>query len=121
MTKKAFYTDYKTAIEWLNLNLILCNNIPYVDESVWDNTRFVSYDEEADEYIDIFQWYITSANDFDVEYLEKTFEGIYFTYSNMLDCYVLCVTHYGTSWDYVPCQVIDEEWARINKDKEYKH
>lgn len=122
MTKKEFYTDFATAIEFGNFNLVLCNNIPYVDDSVYDNMRFSTYDEELEDYDkEIYQWYITNATDFDVEWLEKTFEDIYFTYSNELDCYILCVTHYGTNWKYVPCKVKSEVWAEMNKDKEFKH
>ena len=24
--------------------------------------------------------------------------------------------HWGTMWDSVPCEVLSEEWAKINKD-----
>lgn len=42
-----------------------------------------------------------------LEYLEKTF-GLLFTYSDLLDKYILCVDHFGTSWDYV-------EWTTTNE------
>ena len=60
-----------------------------------------------DEAGDIYQWYITDASQSDVEFLEKHFK-LLFSYSDMLDCFILCVNHYGTGWDYVACDVSDE-------------
>lgn len=50
---------------------------------------------------------LQDCTDDDVEYLEQTF-GLLFTYSDLLDKYILCVDHFGTSWDYV-------EWTTTNK------
>jgi hypothetical protein len=102
--KQTFYTTYAEAVNWLHNDFVLCNNIADVDESIWDNMRFNGYDED-DNPIDIYQWYITSASASDVEYLEKHF-GLLFTYSDKLDCFILCVDHFGTSWNYVPCEVL---------------
>lgn len=101
---KTFYTTYSEAVNWLHNSYVLCNNIPEVDQSIWDNMRFNYYDEDNNP-IEIYQWYITSASESDVEYLEKNF-GLLFTYSDKLDCFILCVDHYGTSWDYVACEVL---------------
>ena len=98
--RQDFYTTYATAVNWLHNSIVLCNNIPEVDESIWDNMRFNYYDEESDSYTEIYQWYITDCTESDVEYLEKYFE-LKFTYSNKLDCFILCVYHWGTSWGYV--------------------
>ena len=37
--------------------------------------------------------------------------GVIMSYSNLLDCDVLCVDHYGTSWDYVltDCDLVDAD------------
>lgn len=120
MTKEKFYTDYATAINWLSPNLILCNNIVNIDESIWNNAEFSTYDEEADEYRDIYQYYLTNLNQNDVEWLNKTFNGLLFTYSDLLECFVLCVDHYGTPWNGVPVEVISQDWIELNKDKEYQ-
>lgn len=96
------YTTYRIATHWCHNSYILCNNIIEKDFSVLENARFDM--EDAGE---IFQWYITDASQSDVEYLEKHF-NLLFTYSDMLDCFILCVNHYGTSWDYVACDVSDE-------------
>ena len=113
MTKNN-YTTYNIATHWLDGGLILCNKIWEIDETVWENNRFDSKDEEGNQ-IDIYQCFLTSYSESDVEYLEKTF-GLLFTYSDKLDCFVLCVDHWGTMWESVPCEVLDAEWAKINKD-----
>ena len=105
VTKETFYTTYRTAVHWLHNDFVLCNNIADVDTSVLDNMRFDYYDEENDSYTEIFQYYITDASSDDVKYLEKHF-GLLFSYSDMLECYILCVDHWGTSWDYVHCPVL---------------
>lgn len=98
-----YATNYYIATHWLHNSLILCNEIPNVDPSIWDNMRFSIYEEDEDGYeneVEIYQYFLTNCSEDDVEYLEKHF-GLHFTYSELLDLYVLCVTHWGTSWDYV--------------------
>jgi hypothetical protein len=114
--KETFYTTYAEAVNWLNNSLILCNNITEIDTSIYDNMRFSDYDEESDSYTEIYQWYITDCSEGDVEYLEKHF-GLLFTYSDLLDKYILCVDHYGTSWKYVHCEVL----TYGNEDDMYPH
>lgn len=104
-TKETFYTTYSEAVNWLHNDFVLCNNIVNVDETIYENMRFSDYDEENDSYTEIYQWFISDCNQSDVEYLEKNF-GLLFTYSDKLDCFILCVNHFGTSWDYVPCEVL---------------
>ena len=114
--KKPYYTTYAEAVNWLNNDYILCNNIVDIDQSVYENMRFQDYDEETDSYTEIYQWFITDCSDSDVEYLEKHF-GLLFTYSDLLDKYILCVDHWGTSWDYVHCEVL----TYGNEDEYYPH
>lgn len=95
-------------------NMILCNNI--VND--YDNIELVNgtdYDE------DIYQYYIIDdslAN----RLIENTDEIIY--YHNKLDIYILGVTHFGTSWDYVLTEfklekVEDtEDWYRAIKEED---
>ena len=113
--KKTFYTTYATAVNWLKNNYVLCNDIVKIDEFLFDNARFNLCDEN-DDFIEIFQYFITDANLSDVEYLEKHF-GLKFSFSEKLDCFILCVDHYGTSWDYVPCEVLTYN----NEDGFYPH
>ena len=101
---KAFYTTYSTAVHWLHNNIIMCNNIAELDSTIWENARFELENENGD-FIDIYQFFITDCSEWDVEFLEKHF-GLLFTYSELLDKYILCVDHLGTSWDYVACEVL---------------
>ena len=87
------------------MNFIMLNNITEIDPTIWENMRFSDYDEENDSCKEIFQYFITDASGSDVEYLEKHF-GLLFTYSELLDKYILCVDHFGTSWGYVHCEVL---------------
>ena len=80
-----------------NSGLILCNNIPQVDEYLFDNIENGSFWE----YCDIFQWYIIDNST--AERLKRSTKELIF-YSEKLDVYVLGVTHYGTSWDYVDAE-----------------
>lgn len=102
-------TNYKVAAHWLNNNIILCDGIQN-DMSIYDNMRFDLEDEDGN-IRDIYQYYLTDCSQSDVEYLEKTF-GLLFTYSDNLDLFILCVDHFGTSWDYVYCETSNEYAAR---------
>lgn len=106
-------TTYKKAVHWLHNNLILCNNIIEIDPSVLENARWDWYDED-DNYTEIFQWYITDCSDSDIEFFNEYFPSLLFAYSTMLDCWILAVDHYGTSWDSVPCETNLE--SRLLKD-----
>jgi hypothetical protein len=100
-----------------NSSLILCNNIPQVDEYLFDNIENGSFweycDENGDECdeenaiyryeSDIFQWYIIDNST--AERLKRSTKELIF-YSEKLDVYVLGVTHYGTAWDYVGAEFI---------------
>ena len=112
-------TTYSIAINWLRPSLVLCNNIAEIDQSVFDNARFSFYDEDEEMETEIFQWYLTNLSLDDVEWIEKNFPDMKFTYSDLLDCFVLCVDHFGTSWDYVPTSISDD-LLKINTDIEYK-
>lgn len=97
--ERKYATNYRVATEWCNNSYVICNGLSEIDPSIYDNIRFPLEDEDGD-MIDIYQWFISDCSKSDVEYLEETF-GLHFTYSDLLDCYVLCVTHWGTAWDYV--------------------
>ena len=113
-----FYTDYRTAAYWGNTSLVLCNNIPEIDPSVWENARFQTFDEETGRPAEVMQWYITDLTTSGVEYMEQTFD-LHYTYSDLLDCYILCVFHWGTPWNGVRCEVKSQTWIESNKDLEY--
>lgn len=111
MEAKTYGTNYRVATQWMNNSYILCNDIVEKDPSVIDNARFAWDDEETGEMTDIYQWFLSDCSDDDVRYLEDTF-GLLFSYSDLLGLYILCVDHYGTSWDYVYCETTNEYAAR---------
>lgn len=115
---KTMYTDYATAVNWCNNHRVLCNNIAEIDPSVIDNARFAWYDEETEQDTEIFQWFITDCSEWDVEFLEEHFSGLLFTYSDLLDCFVLCVDHFGTMWKGVAIETTLEYAAeKSNLDR----
>ena len=116
--KEQGYASYKTIVDYFIGDLVLCNNIVEVDQSVYDNLIIEEkYYNENDEEIteeeyynddnayrdsstpEIYQWFICNLSDYDKKQCEKA--GLILSYSDMLDCDVLCVDHLGTSWDYV--------------------
>ena len=112
--------SYRTIIEYFCGDIVLCNDIIEQDESVYDNmiqedaTKYYNENGEEiseDEYYEddnayaenntreIFQYYLCNLSDYEKEQLQKA--GVILSYSNMLNLDVLCVDHWGTSWDYV--------------------
>ena len=139
--KEQGWASYRTLVNYYIGDIVLCNNIIDIDTSVYDNmiqednTRYynangeeISEDEyynDADAYADyeqpeIYQYYLCNVSDWEKEQAEKC--GLILSYSDMLDCDVLCVDHYGTSWDYVLTDVklFDnyEELEKYEKDGE---
>lgn len=86
---------------------VLNNNIWEIGCNIGDGWELVNgsgYDEEADEYKEIFQWFIVSIPG--AEMIQDYTDEILF-YNEELDIYLWGVTHFGTIWDYVlmdiPC------------------
>lgn len=118
--------DYRTLASFFDT--VLCNSIVEVDPSIFGNIisgeYYYYYDENDNEIteeefcekmkngeeayeneIEIYQYYIVSDNA--VDYLKDANELV--LYSDMLDCYIWCVDHFGTAWDYVLTTIkIDE-------------
>lgn len=93
---KKRYTSYARAVEWIPNNMVLCNEIVNFDESIFDNANW-----DVDKWDDIYQFYITDFNEDDVKWLQKTFPQLLITYSDKLNCFILCVTVFGESWHNV--------------------
>ena len=136
MKTQTYRTNYGVAVNWLNNNFILCNEIQNLDQSIFDNARFGFFyytDEDGNQYEsesdyegeeelnensrEIFQYYLTDCSESDVEFLEETFPGLLFTYSDLLGLYVLCVDHYGTKWYYVGTDTTLENAQREEGEK----
>lgn len=97
--------SYKTLVEYFIGNRVLCNNIVNIDEDLYCNIEIGNiYDEENDNYVEIFQYYLCHLNEWDIETLKELTQDnndIIVAYSYLLECHVLMVDHWGTSWDYV--------------------
>ena len=118
--KEHGFASYRTIIDYFCGDIVLCNEIAEKDESVYSNmiiedaTKYYNENGEEiseDEYYnddnayaennttDIFQYYLCNLNEYDKEQLQKA--GVILSYSDLLDLDVICVDHWGTSWDYV--------------------
>lgn len=104
--KEQGWASYRTIVERFIGDIVLCNNIADVDPSIWDNMEYSEDDEEKD--IDIFQYCLCDVGQYDKEFCQKC--GLIFSHSDMLKLDVLCVDHFGTSWDYVltNCKLFDD-------------
>jgi len=91
------YITYRTLADRVG-NMILCNNMANRYGITMEIENGCDYDEETEEYAEIFQWYIISG--YGAEYLMEVTDELVF-YDSELDVYVWGITHWGTSWDYV--------------------
>lgn len=101
--------SYKRLVERYVGDIVLCNNITDVDDGIWDNVDESNLiDEDGDEMndLEIYQYYLCNVGEWEKEQLKGT--GVILSYSDVLDCDVLMVQHFGTSWDYV---LTDIEWT----------
>lgn len=90
--------DYATLAK--SFDAVLNNDIIAKTQEIgyWECVNGSEYDEESENYYDIYQYFIISQSGF--ETLQRFTDEIVF-YNEELDIYVWGVTHYGTSWDYV--------------------
>lgn len=80
----------------------LFNKAPELSNYDFDFEVGSDYDEENDDYIDIYQYYLIDADNYTLQKLnEINCKDVIIAYSETLEEYVLMVTHFGTSWDYV--------------------
>lgn len=93
--REAGKVSYSRLCERAFNGMVLCNKIAEIDDSVYYNT--ITGDCSGD----IFQWYIVDGVNDEDDFKRYYGDELILTYSNLLDCYVLAVDHYGTSWDYV--------------------
>lgn len=91
------YVDYRTLAQCFDA--VLNNDIISKTQDIgyWKLVSGSDYDEEYEEYTEIYQYYIVSNNALHI--LQEAEEIVY--YNEELDMYVWGVTHWGTSWDYV--------------------
>lgn len=110
------FISYKDATKYLHNSLILCNNITAIDDCIFENSELCNVEQ------DYCQYFLTDCSQYDAEKLHQWF-GLNFLFSGKLGLYILCVEHWGTSWDYVPCGVYDKFTADYIKHQglEFKH
>lgn len=116
MTRKELFemvTDgkksYKDMVKFCADSMILNNQIiPELQAKGFYFDFFCGsdYDEENDCCIDIYQYFIIDYSAAE-RFAEYTNEIV--MYNENLDLYILCVTHCGTGWDYVPANWKTEE------------
>lgn len=121
--KRTGKASYFSVINRYFSDLVLCNNIEELDPSIWDNieTGDIAYyvdnegnyktreEYENDEtgtidiyYDEVYQYFLCNLSRWDLDYIRDfKSDSIIVSYSDMLDCNVLMVTHWGTSWKYV--------------------
>jgi hypothetical protein len=117
------YVSYKRLINRYCSNKVLCNNIAQSEvfneefyNELYNSLDYLNEDElkeyEDDplayyEGLEVYQYFITDMSEYEAETL-KELNNELIVYSSDLDCYILCVCHYGTSWDYV---LTDVKWT----------
>lgn len=106
--KEKGYASYLTLVNYFIGDCVLCNNIVTIDDSVYMNM------ENAEEDSEIYQYFICNVGKYDREQALRA--GLILSYSDMLDCDVLCVDHFGTSWDYVLTDVkLFDNWEELKQ------
>lgn len=110
--KKNNKISFKRLINKLFTDMILCNDITkifyadingnYVEPEYIIGT---DYDEENEEYLDVYQYFIVDFSNYTYslfeEYKEQLKKEFILYYISELDIYILGITHFGTGWDYV--------------------
>ena len=100
--------SYRRLINRISNNIFLLNNAPELADYDFEFICGSDYDEETEDYIEIYQYYLI-----DLCITEDELQGdlkalqneLIIAWSEKLQNYVLCVDHLGTSWDYVPTGV----------------
>ena len=89
------YIDYGTLAK--SFDAVLNNNIINKADD-WEVVNGLDYDEETDDYKEIYQYFIISESGYQT-LSDCTDELVY--YSEELDIYLWAIDHFGTGWDYV--------------------
>lgn len=102
------FCSFSTAANWLG-KYILFNKAPELDTWLLEEVSVEGEDEEGELiYREFFQFYMTDLNDEDVEWMNKNFPDLIYAYSEELEKWILCVDHYGTSWNYVSTRFVGD-------------
>lgn len=115
--------SFKRLVNKLFTDMILCNDITklfygeiggkYTEPQIEIGK---DYDNEVEEYVDIYQYFIVDFSSWTYElmqkYSEQFGEEFILYYIEELDLYILGVTHFGTGWDYVLTDIEPTENAQ---------
>lgn len=94
--------SYKRLIDRISSDIWLFNNAPKLSDYDFEFEIGSDYDEETDEFIEFYQYYLIDISPYMIEKLQKLkCNDIVIAWSEKLEEYVLMVDHFGTSWDYV--------------------
>ena len=104
--------SYATLCKLCFTDMILCNNITDIDESIYDNLEWQPDEEDEEEDGDwkssIYQFYLVDTNNY---FFEQYKENFLMSYSDKLELWVLCVSHFGTSWKNISSgvKIVDKD------------
>ena len=99
--RKTNKISYRRLIERIG-DIWLFNKAPKLSEYDFEYEIGTDYDEENDYYYDIYQYYLIDTNDYIIQKLNKCkCEDVIIAWSEKLENYILMVTHFGMSWDYI--------------------
>lgn len=104
--KEKGVVSYKRLIERISNRIWLFNKAPELSDYDFEYELNSDYDEENDEYIDIYQYYLIDISPWMLEKLQKLkCKDVIIAWSEKLDEYVLMVDHLGTHWSYVETSI----------------
>ena len=112
--KKYNKVSYKRLIDRVSNGIWLFNNAPKLSNYDFEFEIGTDYDEENDEYTEVYQYYLIDIENYTLKKLQElNCDDLIIALSETLEEYVLMVTHFGTSWDYVltdiePTTILEE-------------
>lgn len=106
--KRSGKISYRRLIERIG-DTWLFNKAPELSNYDFEFVLNSDIDEESDESIEIYQYYLIDIDQYTLEILQqKECKDLIIAWSETLEEYVLFVDHFGTSWDYV---MTDIKWT----------
>ena len=101
------HISYRRLTDRVFNNMILCNEIIEQYPELLENFDIdYFYDENEENYseFEIYQYFIVSG--WDLTQVKEDYPNLLLEYLEPLDLWILGVTHFGTSWDYILTDLI---------------
>lgn len=114
--KKTGCISYRRLVDRISNQIYLFNEAPKLSNYDFEFIIGNDYNEETDECTEIFQYYLIDLRlneTYDKDIIEALQNELIIAWSETLQEYVLCVDHFGISWDYVMTSI---KWT-TNYDK----